>query len=162
VDIPWSDRKHYIIGIGIMLTVVLILGVHSRATVNAVLGDKVPVAATTVAHTRLVNDELRRVTQRDQQVASAIMAEDLDDPFLSDKPRNPPMADKTPRKVNRLVKPRLAALIFDDVSPTVQIRIGGVRSDWLRTGDRFKGWQVADITASSVKVMKGDREVVLK
>jgi hypothetical protein len=162
VDIPWSDKKHYAIGIGLMLAVVLVLGVRSKATVDAVLADKAPVEAASTEHKRLVNDEMSGVTYRDSLVAIAHLAEDLIDPFLGDKALPQKVAAKAPPRVARLIKPRLAALIFDDVDPTVQIRVAGERSNWLHTGDRFKGWQVAEIDSKSVKVKKGDREVVLK
>ena len=39
VDNPWSDRKQHTIGISLILVIVLVLGIRSQATVNAVLGE---------------------------------------------------------------------------------------------------------------------------
>ena len=160
--IPQHDRKYYIVGIGVMLLVVLLLGTRSMRTVNAVLADKVPYVEQKVQHPQLIKKELRGVTARDSLVETALLDASLRDPFAhSVRTRAPRRTAKVPRQAARLVEPLLTALIFDNVNPTVQIRVGGERSDWLRTGDRFRGWQVAEIDASSVKVKKGDREIVL-
>lgn len=160
--IPWSDRKHYTIGIGLMLAIILVLGLRSKQTMNAVLADKIQLTTETVQHTRLITDELKGVSTRDSLVAVAQLDPNLQSPFDIDLKTAPKNVAKAPTKAARFIRPRLAALIFDDVSPTVQIRVGGVRSQWLRPGDRFKGWKVAEIDSRSVKIKKGDREVVLK
>lgn len=160
--IPQHDRKYYTVGICAMLLVVLLLGMRSMQTVKAVLADKVPLVEQEVQHPQLVKEELKGVTSRDSLVAAAVLDSSLRDPFFGAVSKHDPRSPvKAPRQAARLVEPLLTALIFDNVNPTVQISVGSERSDWLRAGDQFRGWQVAEIDANSVKVKKGDREIVL-
>ncbi len=159
---PQHDKKYYLVGIGVMLLVVLLLGMRSKQTMNAVLADKTPLVAETVQHTQLVKEELKGVTMRDSMVVTAVLDAKLRDPFdPGQQTQRPHKSVPKPRHVARFLRPLLAGLIFDDVSPTVQITVGSERSDWLRAGDRFKGWQVAEIDAKSVKIKKGKKEMGL-
>jgi len=160
---PPQDKKVQNLGIGIMLAVVLLLGMRSLQTVNTVLSDSHPIDEPAVVHKKLVGDDLKGVTQRDSLIAIATLDASVRDPFgpaaVEPKPRK---RSRAPRPVAaRVVEPLLAALIFDDINPTVQITVGKKRSDWLRAGDLFQGWQVAEIDARSVRVKKGDKEIVL-
>ncbi|MBC8423610.1 hypothetical protein H8E07_05765 [bacterium] len=157
-----QDRKYYTVGIGAMLLVVLLLGLRSSQTVKSVLADKIPYETTEIQQPQLVKEAVKGVSARDSLVACALLDGKLRDPFAQET-RKPSTRRtvKAPPRVARLIEPSLAALIFDNVNPTVQITIEGERSDWLRTGDQFRGWQVAEIAAKSVKVKKGDREIVL-
>ena len=157
-----QDRRFHVVAVLLMLFVVGFLGLRSRQVMNTVLNDDPGTTATSTAATRLVDEHLEGIADRDERVAEARLDADRRDPFSLSRSAPPPRRTTPPPKVQRLIQPHLAALIYDDVSPTVQIRISGVRSDWLRTGDHFKGWRVAEIGSDSVKVSKGGRDVVLR
>jgi len=157
-----QDRKYYAVGVGAMLLVVLLLGLRSKEAVQAVLNDRAPELTAETERPELVVAAVRGVAARDSMVAVAHLDAKLRDPFARDK--KAPKSDRPvrrPQRVAKVIRPALSALIFDEVHPTVQITIEGERSDWLGTGDKFRGWQVAEILARSVKVKKGDKEIVL-
>lgn len=158
-----QDRRFHVAAVLLMLFVVGLLGLRSRQVMNTVLNDGTTATATAATSTRLVDERLEGIADRDLRIAEARLDTERRDPFsLSKSAPAPRRAATPPPKVRRLVQPHLAALIYDEVSPTVQIRIGGARSEWLRAGDRFKGWRVAEIGSDSVKVSKDGRDVVLR
>lgn len=148
------------IGIGVMLVLLAILGVRSTSTVKAVLTPLAGAAAAPAldAPTGL---DLAALGVRDSLIDSA--APGRRDPFRESydpQPRAERSGVSREEEPQR-VKPSLCALLFDNVNPTTQVSIDGVRSGWLRQGDEFQGWRVAAITKDSVTVTKGDESLVL-
>lgn len=54
--------------------------------------------------------------------------------------------------------PVVRALVFDNVSPAVQLAVGGRVSRWLGKGEAFQGWIVLEINPASVRVTNGNRQ----
>jgi hypothetical protein len=154
------DRRLTRIGIAVMLALLAILGVRSAKTVQAVLKPVAVAAATEPAAASGVRD-IAALGRRDSLIDSA--APNQRDPFRgSTDPQ--PRAERSGAAVRERAQPAtpgLCALLFDNVNPTTQISIEGVRSGWLRQGDEFQGWKVAAITKDSVTMTKGGESLVL-
>jgi hypothetical protein len=57
--------------------------------------------------------------------------------------------------------PLLRMLLYDNVSPTVQLSVGEALSGPLHVGDTFRGWTVDAIRTTSVLVSRGGETLVL-
>lgn len=161
---PWRDRRQLMAGLGVMLALVGYLALRSHQTVNTVMSPKLVAISTSSQQAELIGAELKSVPDRDDQVAAATFEGRFRNPFVVRPVQHPmeELPEPVAAKIDSVLPPHLAALIYDDIGPTVQIRIEGERSDWLRAGDRFKGWQVAKIDSKSVKISKGGKDVVLR
>jgi hypothetical protein len=154
------DKRLTQIGIAVMLVLLAILGVRSTRTVQAVLAPVSGTAAAAPAASQ-ADPDIASLSRRDSLIDSA--APGRRDPFRESADPLPRVRrsgvssdEETPR-----AKPGLCALLFDNVNPTTQVSIDGVRSGWLRQGDEFQGWTVAVITKDSVTMTKGGDSLVL-
>lgn len=137
-----------------MLLLCALMGMRSGKTVLLVLDDPT-VVTETAANTSLI--DYARLAQRDSLLAGATIGDR--DPF-----RPVPVHTRrktTVRQVKQQVLPTLKALLFDHVNPTARLNIGEEVSGWLRVGDSFQGWNVTEITESSVKLAQGKKALVL-
>ena len=57
--------------------------------------------------------------------------------------------------------PTCNGLLFDNVSPAVELTWSGGSSGWLHTGDEFLGWRIVKITPQTVTIVKGSESRVL-
>ena len=136
----------------------LYLGVRSERAVHGVR--QTPFARLAAAEDSSlggIRADLRRVSQSESLLA--VRPGRIVDPFA---PRiEPAHAAAVSRAEEPVVIPTLGGLMYDSVAPVVQLRIGSRRSDWLRPGDVFEGWRVAEVRPASVRIQKNGRTVDL-
>jgi hypothetical protein len=146
----------------ILLTAgVITLGYSARQAVNVVLADnRAPAAQAASSQGRLAAaDEL--IGQRQTRLDFAHAGER--DPFRP-APAPPVVreAPRTPPKPRPEAKPVLRALLFGSSRPAIIIKLNQSESDWLQTGQQFKGWTVVEINPASATVTKGQRRIELR
>lgn len=146
----------------LLVLIAALFGIRGQRVIGAVLGDRAaaPPLATESAE---AEETLLALAHRDSLITSA--ASSWQDPFRP-RPRFTRAESPHPRpvrapEVSPAAPPRLGSLLFDQVRPSVQIRVGDETSDWLHEGETFAGWTVRRITPSSVTLASGTETVVL-
>jgi hypothetical protein len=84
-------------------------------------------------------------------------------PFSAPRARRrtpPPVRQQDPEPEEG--PPSLAALLYDNVEPAVQLKYKSSVSTWLRKGDSFRGWVILEISPNSVTILKDGESVVLE
>jgi hypothetical protein len=155
-----GGRLHRL-GFWALVAVGLVLGFRGFVVAReAVFSRPTPRSATvaTSGNELLLNE----ITARDSIVLEARAC--ARDPFL---PPPPPASDskgikKPDQQPQVIVTPALVALLYDNVAPSVQLRLRTFVSPWLNEGDSFQGWTVARITPDSVVVSMDGKNRVLK
>ncbi|MBM3285859.1 MAG: hypothetical protein FJY88_00690 [Candidatus Eisenbacteria bacterium] len=153
-----SGRSFWV-GIALLLSGVAFLAFRGGSAVTAVLDagrgshqKSLPVAAG-------VSKTPAGWAQRDSLLAAARLGDR--DPFRPPTAPRGEVARDRARKPDDGDAPSIGALLFDNINPAVQIRVGGETSGWLREGEEFRGWVVDDIRPTSVKISRGAETVVL-
>jgi len=147
-------RNYFWIVFAAMLLLCVLMGMRSGQTVLLVLDDPAAVSDT---RPNTSQTDYAGLAHRDSLLAAAAIGDR--DPFR-------PVPVRTRRKtsvrqVKQQVLPTLKALLFDHVNPTARLNIGEEVSGWLRVGDSFQGWNVTEITESSVKLAQGKKALIL-
>lgn len=149
-----KPRSFFWLVFAALLLLCVLMGMHSGRTVLLVIDSPEPAIA---AAASAAPEDFAGLSLRDSLLAAAAPGDR--DPFR-------PVPVRTRRrttvpKVVQPVLPTLKALLFDRVNPTARLNIGEEVSGWLRVGDSFKGWNVTEITESSVKLAQGEKALVL-
>jgi hypothetical protein len=143
---------------GLLVLFTALLAVRSERTIATVLAGGDPRTPPPTAVAGPAGSSATIVVERNRVIAAATLGER--DPF-----RPPPAPARpggaSPRSTDSDPPPVLRTLLYDRVSPSVQLSIGRATSGWLRAGDAFRGWVVVEISPTSVRITKGDRSLVL-
>ncbi len=148
------------LGLGLLAIVGLFLGFSAAGAVRAVLQSKglsaVPASGQSVVAGRSTTPR----ADKDALIAAAVPGER--DPF-----RDPPplksegaSAARTGQQEVREV-PICSGLLYDTISPLVELAAGSGSSGWLRRGDQFLGWKIVQINPKTVTIAKGSESIVL-
>ncbi len=155
--ISTQERPQWL-AFAVAIAAVVVLCLRFETTIAAVLSVKSDALPALEAPAR---DGLEELALRDSLIASARV--DTRDPFQP--PPRPPVKKKRPAPRVELPvvvpDPTLRALLYDTVSPSIQLTLGDVTSGWLRIGETFRGWTVRDVTPTSATVTNGSRRLVL-
>jgi hypothetical protein len=126
----------------------LYLGVRAWATVREVLS---PDFGTTAAREAAPADDVKQAQAQDARLAA--VSDPERDPFHA--PRRtvyrPPVRAAEPAAE---APPVIRMILFDEVSPEVQIEVEGQLSGRLKIGSAFRGWAIASISENTVVVSK--------
>lgn len=155
-----QDKRFTQIGIAVMLALLAILGLRSAGTVRAVLAPIAgPTATAEAAAPAGVN--ISALCRRDSLIDEAVPGRR--DPFRTASAAGPRLGRVVSggEAASPAAKPGLCALLYDNINPTAQVSLDGVRSGWLRPGDEFQGWRVTAITKDSVTMTKGAESIAL-
>jgi hypothetical protein len=142
---------------GLLVAFTALLAIRSERTIAAVLAGASPKAPPAAAVAERTGSSADIVADRNHSIASAALGER--DPFRSPPP--PARSGTAPGSIDADPAPILRTLLYDRVSPSVQLSIGRSTSGWLRAGDVFRGWVVVEIMPTSVRISKGDRSLLL-
>ncbi|MBM3318924.1 MAG: hypothetical protein FJY75_13835 [Candidatus Eisenbacteria bacterium] len=163
-DRPPAPRL-FSLGIPALALVALLLGLRNHQVVGAVLSRGEPAVLEMQGNGRGTDGDIAELARRDSLVAAASAGNR--DPF---RPRAPAAAESPGRGAGAArpreepqpaPPPRISSLLYDDVRPSVQLRIGPETSGWLHEGEIFHEWTVMRITPTTVTLASGERTVVL-
>jgi hypothetical protein len=160
------EARNFWIGFIALLLVGVFLGVQAGRRASTVMATRpdAPVVADAEATSQraLIADldakaaRVQRAFDGPRDPFSDPPAPQRDDASAApESPRTPPSPARTP-------PPALRAVVFDEVSPSVQLSAGTRTSDWLHQGDVFQGWKIDRIEAHSVTVTRNGEIAVLK
>jgi len=150
------------IGYAALVVIVVLFGLHCRKIMVTLSRAADRDTQTAGAAGRAGVSPAQILAQRDSVVEASVPGRR--DPF------RPPPAAPAPRVSAAVVEratdlpkpdPTLGVLLYDRVSPQVQLRVGPRTSGWLRAGESFEDWTVAQIGPTSVKVTNGSRVLEL-
>ena len=164
IDVKFGniDKRVWLAGAAFLL-ILAVLGLRSRQAAHDVLSSRddgaVPVVAAGGDPHGLLG-----LARRDSLVrnAEAKRANPFHNPTIVREIARPTVKNEPTPAPTKPAEPKLLTLLHDDVSPCVQINVGGERSGWLHRGDSFQGWSVGEIARESVTVAKGGRTLVLR
>jgi len=156
-----QDARMLWVGALALLMVGVFLGVRTERAMTAVLGGQAQAqvkpdetAAQWAALAKQVRDQ------------NALLAQPPGrrDPFREApaEVRESGARETGPRPPARPATPAIAAVLFDNVNPSVKLRTSSATSDWLHVGDKFAGWTVVSISGSAVEISQGGERVVLQ
>jgi hypothetical protein len=165
------EERVFWVGLAALLLVGIFLGVRAERGVRVVLSAQSGQSGGGTTVTADAEGQAMRVllTELDAKSARIEQAPAADrDPFREPAPKLlaqtapvPATPRPTPKPPPR-VKPSLGALLYDEVNPSVQLRVGTLTSDWLHRGENFKDWTVVEIRPGAVTVSQDGDTVVLR
>jgi hypothetical protein len=145
---------------GALLVILILLGLRSYQVGTLVLPSGTP-QTTGAAVAQEADSPLLSVAHMDSILSTT---ESCDrNPFSAPRGRRRP--PPPPRQVDPEPEegtPSLAALLYDNVEPAVQLKYKTSFSSWLRKGESFRGWVILEISPNSVTILKDGEYVVLE
>lgn len=155
-----KGMKAFGLGLAALVIVGLFLGFTAAGAVRAVLQIKGQVAAPASGQPAVSGRSPSIRADKDAMIAAATAGER--DPF-----REPTSlrsegqsSGQTARQEAREV-PFCSGLLYDNVSPLVELATSSGSSGWLRMGGQFLGWKIVEIKPKTVTIAKGSESVVL-
>jgi hypothetical protein len=148
------------LGLGLLGIVGLFLGFSAAGAVRAVLLSKALPAAPSAGQSVVSGHAPMARVDKDAMIVAANPGDR--DPF-----REPPAmrseGASSARGAQQAVRevPICSGLLYDNVSPLVELATESGSSGWLRKGDQFLGWMIVQINPKSVTIAKGSESVVL-
>jgi hypothetical protein len=159
VNKPATSRKTFWIAYCVLCVGVAVLGLRSERTIASVLAGAWGDSAGHQSSQATPSATSLQLQVKDSLLVQARIGER--DPFKPPVVKRAPTRKRRPAPPKPEPKPSLQTLLFDNVDPSVQLRLGGEPSGWLHVGDKFSGWTVVEITATSATIVKKDQSVVL-
>jgi hypothetical protein len=163
------EERGFWVGLAALLLAGIFLGVRTERGVSAVLAAQSGGGSTATGDAdgpamRTLLAELDAKSARIEQATAADR-----DPFREPAPKleaqtapSPAPPRPAPPPPPPRVPPSLGALLYDEVNPSVQLRVGTLTSDWLHRGENFKDWTVVEIRPGAVTVSQDGDTVVLR
>lgn len=155
----FQGMQGFWLGCGLLLFAVLIFGFRGQTALTAVASIRESASRTLsvkdqkeIPYTDIVSEKLQWI----QEARGGDR-----DPFheVRQKRKKSP-ATRSPGK-KQVSRPRLKAILYEQTSPRVILRLDGKDSSWLSVGDRFAGWSVVKIHRESVRVSRGSKSIEL-
>lgn len=146
--------------LGVLLMVLIILGLRSYQVGVLVLPSEIQSPAEATIG-RAADTPMLSLAYKDSLLSTAEACDR--NPFGP-----PPARRRTPPRVRQEKPepedetPSLAALLYDNVEPAVQLKYKTSVSTWLREGESFRGWVIVEISSNSVTILKDGKSVVLE
>lgn len=156
-----NETKVFWLGLGPLVIVGLFLGFTAAGSMRGVLQSRAVVGSPSAEASGASGQGKSLLAEKDAQVAAAAPGDR--DPF-----RDPPPlrsagvpASRAGQQETKEV-PICSGLLYDNVSPLVELTASSGSSGWLHKGDTFLGWTIVQISAKSVTIAKGSESVVLR
>ena len=155
----FNGQRGFWFGFALLVLVGVFLGLRAGGAIRAVMGGR-QWALSSEAGSGAVGTGTQGAAVKDSLLSAVNLSNR--DPFRyasapradgGAAPRATPSEARTP--------PDLRALLYDNVSPSVQLSSGAATSGWLHKGESFLGWTVVEITATSTTISRGGESIVL-